>query len=51
MLESVKDNPEQLERRKKFFEALDRGDPAAIERWKQLQEQRRQGGGAAGSGG
>lgn len=46
MLDSVKDNPEQLERRKRFLEALDRGDPAALERWQQMETHRRDGGGA-----
>jgi len=32
--------PEQLERRKRFLEALDRGDPAALERWQRMQERR-----------
>ncbi|WP_367181187.1 efflux RND transporter periplasmic adaptor subunit [uncultured Ramlibacter sp.] len=45
MLDSAKDNPEQLERLKKFLEALDRGDPAAMERWAQMQQRRREGGG------
>jgi len=40
MLDSAKDNPEQLERRKRFLEALDRGDPAALERWQRMQEGR-----------
>ncbi|QSI32197.1 efflux RND transporter periplasmic adaptor subunit [Variovorax sp. RKNM96] len=38
MLDSVKDNPEQLERRKRFLEALDKGDPAALERWQRMSE-------------
>jgi len=45
MLDAAKDNPEQLERRKKFLEALDRGDPQAIERWQMMQQRRREGGG------
>lgn len=48
MLDGAKDNPEQLERRKRFLEALDRGDPAALERWQQTLQRRReaaQGGG------
>jgi len=45
MLESAKDDPEQLARRKKFLEAIDRGDPAALERWAQMQQRRREGGG------
>jgi membrane fusion protein, multidrug efflux system len=42
MLDAVKDDPEQLERRKRFLEQLDRGDPAALERWQRMAE--RQGG-------
>jgi multidrug efflux system membrane fusion protein len=48
MLESAKDNPEMLERRKRFLDALDRGDPQALERWQQLQQRRREGGGQGG---
>ena len=44
MLEQVKDDPEGLARRKRFFELLDSGDPEALERWKGI-VQRRQGGG------
>ncbi|MBB3639327.1 efflux RND transporter periplasmic adaptor subunit [Variovorax atrisoli] len=44
MLDSVKDNPEQLERRKRFLEALDRGDPAALERWQRMSERGGEGG-------
>ncbi|MFH0133245.1 efflux RND transporter periplasmic adaptor subunit [Variovorax sp. VaC1] len=40
MLDSVKDQPDQLERRKRFLEALDRGDPAALERWQRMSEGR-----------
>ncbi|MEO7547175.1 MAG: efflux RND transporter periplasmic adaptor subunit [Ramlibacter sp.] len=47
MLESAADDPEQLARRKKFLEAIDRGDPAALERWQQTIQRRREGGGAA----
>ena len=43
MLEQMKDDPEGLARRKRFFELLDNGDPDALERWKGL-VQRRQGG-------
>lgn len=46
MLDAAQGDPAQLERRKRFLEALDRGDPQALERWQQLQQQRRQGGGA-----
>ena len=45
LLDSVKDDPEQLERRKRFLEALDRGDAAALERWQQMAARRREGGG------
>ena len=41
MLDAVKDGPEQLERRKKFLEAIDRGDPAALERWQRMSERPR----------
>ncbi|MGB4117364.1 MAG: efflux RND transporter periplasmic adaptor subunit [Polaromonas sp.] len=47
MLEQVKDDPEGLARRKRFFELLDSGDPEALERWKGI-VQRRQGGGQGG---
>jgi membrane fusion protein, multidrug efflux system len=43
MLEQVKDDPEALARRKRFFELLDSGDAEALERWKRI-VQRRQGG-------
>lgn len=46
MLESAQGDPEQLERRKRFLEALDRGDPAALERWQQMMQRRREGGGS-----
>lgn len=47
MLDMVKDDPEQLERRKRFLDALDKGDPAAIARWQQMVARRREGGGPA----
>ena len=47
MLEQVKDDPEGLARRKRFFELLDSGDPEALERWKAM-VLRRQGGGQGG---
>ena len=53
MLDQVKDNPEALERRKKFFEKLDSGDAEALERWEGMQQRMQQGGGqglGAGSG-
>jgi multidrug efflux system membrane fusion protein len=45
MLDAVKDDPEQLERRKRFLDALDRGDAAALERWRQMAARRGEGGG------
>ena len=44
MLEQVKDNPEALERRKKFLEKLDTGDAQALERWQGMQQRMQQGG-------
>lgn len=38
MLDKVKDDPVQLERRQRFLEALDRGEPAALARWQQMRE-------------
>jgi multidrug efflux system membrane fusion protein len=43
MLDSVKDKPEQLDRRKRFLEALDKGEPAALERWQRMSEGRGEG--------
>jgi membrane fusion protein, multidrug efflux system len=45
MLDAAKDDPEQLERRKRFLEAIDRGDPQALERWRSMQQRRREAGG------
>jgi multidrug efflux system membrane fusion protein len=45
MLEQVKDNPEALERRKKFLEKIDSGDAEALERWQSMQQRMQQGGG------
>ncbi len=42
-LDQVKDNPEQLERRKSFLANIDAGDPQALERWQQMAERRRSG--------
>ena len=44
MLEQVKDDPVALERRMKFLEKLDSGDPDALARWKAMAEKRQQGG-------
>lgn len=38
LLDAVKDDPVQLERRQRLLEAIDRGDPAALERWKTIRE-------------
>ena len=51
MLEQVKDNPEALERRKRFLEKLASGDPEALERWQSMQQRMLQGGGPSGPGG
>lgn len=51
MLEQVKDNPEALERRKKFLDKLDAGDPEALERWQNMQQRMQQGGQGFGGGG
>jgi multidrug efflux system membrane fusion protein len=40
MLDAVKDDPEQLDRRKRFLEAIDRGDPQALQRWQSMQQRR-----------
>ncbi|MCY1245565.1 hypothetical protein D9M72_587250 [compost metagenome] len=48
MLDAAKDDPEQLERRKRFLEALDRGEPAALERWQRMAERGGAGGGERG---
>jgi len=46
MLDAAKDDPEQLERRKRFLEALDHGDASALQRWQQMATRRREGGSA-----
>ncbi len=38
MLDAVKNDPVQLERRQRLLDALDRGDPTALERWKTVRE-------------
>ena len=50
-LESAADNPEQLERRKALLERIDKGDPAALERWNRMMERRREAGDGGGGGG
>ncbi len=50
MLDQVKDNPEALERRKRFLEKLASGDPEALERWQGMQQRMLQGGGQGGPG-
>jgi membrane fusion protein, multidrug efflux system len=47
MLDAAKDDPEQLERRKKFLDAIDKGDAQALERWRTMQQRRREGSGGA----
>ncbi|MDP3826849.1 MAG: efflux RND transporter periplasmic adaptor subunit, partial [Polaromonas sp.] len=42
-LEQVKDDPEALARRQALLAQIDRGDPAALARWQQIMERRRQG--------
>ena len=42
MLEQVKDNPEALERRKRFLEKIDSGDAEALERWQSMQQRMQQ---------
>jgi len=44
MLDAAASDPAQLERRKRLLEAIDRGDPQALERWQQMQQRRREGG-------
>ena len=47
-LDQVKDDPEQLERRKGFLARIDQRDPAALERWQRMMERRQGQGGAGG---
>lgn len=42
-LDQVKEDPEQLERRKQFLARIDRRDPAALERWHRLMDRRSEG--------
>jgi multidrug efflux system membrane fusion protein len=44
MLDRVKDDPERLARTKALLEKIDKGDPEALERWRQIKERRREGG-------
>ncbi|MBL0420320.1 efflux RND transporter periplasmic adaptor subunit [Ramlibacter sp. AW1] len=48
LLDSAQGDPELLARRQSFLQALDRGEPAALERWRQMQARRP--GGPAGAG-
>ncbi len=43
MLDQAKDDPAALERRKRFLEQIDKGDPEALARWQGMKD-RRQGG-------
>jgi multidrug efflux system membrane fusion protein len=42
MLDQVKDDPAALERRKRFLELIDKGDPEALARWQSMKDSRRQ---------
>lgn len=46
-LDSAQGDAEQLERRKRLLEAIDRGDAQALERWRNIQQRRRDGAGAS----
>jgi multidrug efflux system membrane fusion protein len=45
-LDQVKDDPDALARRKSLVSKIQQGDPAALERWQQIRERRRQAGAA-----
>ena len=47
LLDGAKGDPEQLERRKRLLEGVDRGDPQALERWRMIQQRRRDGAGGS----
>lgn len=40
MLDQVKDDPVALERRKRFLEQIDKGDPEALARWQGMKDRR-----------
>ncbi|MEP6772077.1 MAG: efflux RND transporter periplasmic adaptor subunit [Polaromonas sp.] len=42
MLDQVKDDPAALERRKRFLEQIDKGDPTALARWQGMKDNRGQ---------
>jgi multidrug efflux system membrane fusion protein len=42
-LDQVKDEPEDLARRKALLAKIDQGDAAALARWQKIRERRRQG--------
>ncbi|WP_411879920.1 efflux RND transporter periplasmic adaptor subunit [Polaromonas sp. YR568] len=42
MLDQARDDPAALERRKRFLEQIDKGDPAALARWQGMKDQRRE---------
>ena len=50
-LDQVKDDPEQLARRRGFLAKIDQRDPAALERWHGMMDRRGQGGLGSGQGG
>ncbi|MBS0450882.1 MAG: efflux RND transporter periplasmic adaptor subunit [Proteobacteria bacterium] len=45
ILDSAAGDPEKLAQRKAFLEAIDKGDPQALERWQQMSQRRRRDGG------
>ena len=50
-LDQVKDDSEQLARRRALLERIDQHDPAALERWHRMMDRRVQGGQGGGQGG
>ena len=40
MLDMANDDPVALERRQKFLERLDKGDPEALARWQSMKDRR-----------
>ncbi|MBS0343237.1 MAG: efflux RND transporter periplasmic adaptor subunit [Proteobacteria bacterium] len=45
ILDSAAGDPEKLAQRKAFLDAIDKGDPQALERWQQMRQRRRGDGG------
>jgi multidrug efflux system membrane fusion protein len=48
MLDPGRNDPETLARRKALLEQIDKGDPAALERWARMQQRRGDAAGEAG---